>query len=796
MVKLMGRSRAIQREALASEKLPYIRHIDEHIVSLRNGQMLAVIELEGASFDTADHSEKNDLHAKLNLMWRNINDERLAVWTHLIRTRDVDYPEGTFKSDFAKQLDDKCKRKMTSETLYRNRLYLALVWAPARDANKPTKSLVARLGKARKTGTEVDEKGLRDFRGILPTIVTGLDRYEARLCGLYEHNGFMFSQVSEYLNAVGTLSFEKMPLTEGPISGAILLDRPLFGREVIELRGAGQSRYCGVLGVKEYPATTRPGMLNDLLQAPFEFVLSQSFAMASKTESRSILTLKQNQMTNVKDRALSQIVDLDQALDDLESSKFTMGRHHLNLMVVADSAQTLMDKMAIARRMMSDCSIVTSREDLALEAAYWGQFPGNFNQRPRSGHISSRNFAALSPFMSYPKGDLTNPWGPSIALLKTSSGCGFHLNLHVGDLGNTFICGPSGSGKTVLQNFILAQLQKHDVTTVFFDKDRGADIFVRAVGGRYLSLENGRPTGCAPLKVLDLENPDDHAFAVEWATNLISHADGRPLTVPEQKDIDNAILQMRQLPKAQRSLGALRQFLSSNDLEGTAARLERWTSGGPLGWVFDNESDALDLDSTFLGFDMTDFLDNPTIRTPLMMYLFYRIERLIDGRRIVIDIDEFWKALGDPAFRELAQNKLKTIRKQNGLMIFGTQSPRDAIASPIGYTIIEQCPTKIFMPNSAASAADYIEGFGLSHREFELIKTELTVEKRQFLIKQEHNSVVAELSLHGFDDELTILSGRTAAVNRLDEIRAAVGDDPADWMPILLNKRDKRGEAA
>ena len=81
MVKLMGRSRAIQREALASEKLPYIRHIDEHIVSLRNGQMLAVIELEGASFDTADHSEKNDLHAKLNLMWRNINDERLAVWT-------------------------------------------------------------------------------------------------------------------------------------------------------------------------------------------------------------------------------------------------------------------------------------------------------------------------------------------------------------------------------------------------------------------------------------------------------------------------------------------------------------------------------------------------------------------------------------------------------------------------------------------------------------------------------------------------------------------------------------------
>jgi len=132
---------------------------------------------------------------------------------------------------------------------------------------------------------------------------------------------------------------------------------------------------------------------------------------------------------------------------------------------------------------------------------------------------------------------------------------------------------------------------------------------------------------------------------------------------------------------------------------------------------------------------MTDFLDNEEIRTPLMMYLFYRIEQLIDGRRIVIDIDEFWKALADETFRDLMQNKLKTIRKQNGLMIFGTQPPADAIKSPIGYTIIEQCLTKIFIPNAYAQAEDYIGGFDLTSREFQLIKEELTIESRQFLIK-------------------------------------------------------------
>jgi len=786
-LKQATRSRVIQREADAADHIPYLRHITDSIIALRGGQMMAAIELEGVAFETADQGELNDLHTKLNLLWRNVNDERLALWSHIVRIRDIHYPEGSFRSDFARSLDAKYKQRMAGEMLYRNRLFLSLVWAPARRTER-IGSLPARLRKARKNGVELNEKALNDFRVTIPTIVASLHRYEARLLGLYEKNNLIYSEVNEYLNAIGMLSFKRLPLVDGPISDAILLDRPIFGREVIELRGAGSSRFAGMFGVKEYPAVTRPGMLDPLLKAPFEFVLTQSFSMASKSESRAILTRKQNQMSNVGDRALSQINELDTAIDDLESNRITMGRYHLNLMVVASSAKTLMDHMAIAHRYLSDGNIISAREDLALESAYWSQFPGNFQHRPRAGHINSRNFASLVPFHSYPKGDLTCEWGESVALLKTPAGCGYHLNLHVGDLGNTFICGPSGTGKTVLQNFILAQLQKHDATMVFFDKDRGAELFVRAAGGTYLTLKSRRPTGCAPLKTLDLNDPAQQYFAVKWATTLVQRTD-RPLTVTEQTEIENGILQLRHLPQNQRTIGALRAFLGQRDPEGIGARMERWASNGPLGWVFDNDADKLSFETKFMGFDMTDFLDDAEVRTPLMMYLFCRIERLIDGRRIVIDIDEFWKALADEAFRDVAQNKLKTIRKQNGLMVFGTQSPADAIRSSIGYTIIEQCPTKIFMPNAYATPEDYIDGFGLTRREFRLIKEELTVESRQFLIKQEHNSVVAELSLHGFEDELTILSSRTAAVNRLDDIRAKVGDDPAAWMPILLRKR-------
>jgi len=370
-------------------------------------------------------------------------------------------------------------------------------------------------------------------------------------------------------------------------------------------------------------------------------------------------------------------------------------------------------------------------------------------------------------------------------MLKTASGSPFYFNFHHGDLGNTFVCGPSGSGKTVILNFMLSQLEKHDPHMVFFDKDRGADLFVRAAGGTYLPLKNGTPTGCAPLKGLEL-TPENKVFLAQWIAKLVG-SKSRELSVSDLRDIAGAVDGLADLPVQRRTIGALRTFLNNTDPEGIAARLRRWERGGPLGWVFDNETDDIGIGAKFLGYDMTDFLDNEEIRTPLMAYLFHRVEQLIDGRRIIIVIDEFWKALLDEGFRDLAQNKLKTIRKQGGLMLFATQSPRDAIASPIAHTIIEQCPTQIFMPNPRGSHADYVDGFKLTEREYQLIARELSPESRRFIVKQGHNSVVAELNLNGFDDELAILSGRTANVELADAIRAEVGGE--DWLTLFQQRR-------
>ena len=182
---------------------------------------------------------------------------------------------------------------------------------------------------------------------------------------------------------------------------------------------------------------------------------------------------------------------------------------------------------------------------------------------------------------------------------------------------------------------------------------------------------------------------------------------------------------------------------------------------------------------------MTLLLDAPDSRTPAMMYLFHRVEERLDGTPAIIIVDEGWKALDDDVFVGKIKDWEKTIRKRNGLVGFATQSAQDALESRIASAVIEQSATQIFLPNPKARAADYVEGFGLTDHEFDLVRT-LPDSAHCFLIRHGSDSVVVRLDLSGEKELLTVLSGRERTVRLLDQIRLEAGDDPADWLPRLL----------
>jgi type IV secretion system protein VirB4 len=108
------------------------------------------------------------------------------------------------------------------------------------------------------------------------------------------------------------------------------------------------------------------------------------------------------------------------------------------------------------------------------------------------------------------------------------------------------------------------------------------------------------------------------------------------------------------------------------------------------------------------------------------------------------------------------------------------------LQSSISRTLVEQTPTKVFFPNADASHDEYTRGFGLSDREFELIKEQLEPGSRTFLVKQAHHSVVCGLDLKGFDAELAVISGRAGKVAQMSELIAERGPLPDDWLPAFM----------
>lgn len=579
----------------------------------------------------------------------------------------------------------------------------------------------------------------------------------------------------------------------------------------MSLMGPTGNSFGAVIAFQEYPQLTLPGLLNAMLSAPFEFILGQSFTFLSKPVARGRMQRQQQRMVNSGDVARSQVEAIDDALDDLTSNKFVMGAHSLSLLIRGEDDKSLKENVSDAGAALSDAGIKWAREDAAMAGGFWSLLPGNFDYRIRLGDISSRNFAGFSSLHNYPLGRIAgNQWGPAVTVLRTEAGAPYYFSFHKGEegsdarnaakldpnhkeLANTVVIGKSGSGKTVLETFLLAQLQKFNTPTkplscVLFDKDLGASVAVRAMGGRYYPLKNGVPSGFNPFQ-LD-PTPNNLTF-LETLVRFLVRREGMPLTPSQERQISQAIAGVMGADKKHRRLSAVMEFLDPTDENGLCVRLERWCRGGPLGWLLDNEADTLNIDECpIMGFDVTEFLDNDETRTPTIMYLMHRIESLFDGRRVAIFMDEFWKLLDDPSFEELAKNKLVTIRKQDGFLAMFTQSPKQVLQSPIAFAIIGQTATKIFLPNPEADYDDYVNGFKVTEREFEIIKG-LGEKSRKFLIKQGSGSVVAQLNLRGFDDELAVLSGNTATSLLAEKIVKELGSHPDNWLSEFHHQRKK-----
>ena len=774
----------------AGDRLPYAGHLDDHTVITRGGDLIQMIQVDGVAFETADSETLNHMAAVRDVVMRGIANSNLMLYCHVIRRQVTAELSGAQPDGFVRDLDDAWQQQLRGKKLYINDMVLMLVRRPAQGTigffDRLTKWGNGTRNSAERLADQTRE--LRELDAARTNLLSALSRYGPRLLGRYHDANGTCSEPLEILSAL--YNGEMQPVLEptGDAGQYLPYKRISFGLDALELKGASAnaSRFGAIVSIKDYPAYTAPGMLDNLLRLPHELTMTESFAFIDRQIADERIGLALRRLRAASDETTTLRQSLLGAKDDLTGGAAAYGEHHLTVHVRAMTLAALDAAVADVQASLADIGAVAVREDLNLESAFWGQFPGNADFIARKALVSTANLSGLISLHGFPIGvPAGGPWGEPITVLETTSSTPYFFNLHSGDLGNFTLIGPSGSGKTVVLNFLIAQAQKFYPRTFFFDKDRGAEIFIRAIGGHYDVLRPGAPTGFNPLQLP--ENATNQAFLRQWLSQILTPAGGQ-LTADENAIISSAVDANFSQPAEYRQLRYLVELLAggARPVRGDlASRLAPWYGAGEHAWLFDNPTDQLNLDTRTAGFDMTALLDNPALRTPAMMYLFHRVDERLDGSPSMIVIDEGWKALDDDVFVHRLKDWMKTIRKRNGVVGFATQSASDAIESKIAATIIEQSATQLFMSNPKAQASDYCGGFGLTAHELDLVRS-LPEHLRCVLIKQGGTSVVARLDMGNMPDAITVLSGREASVRKLDELRRVHGDAPSEWLPMLL----------
>jgi len=802
--------------ATLKKHIPYSSHIHQHVIRSTKSDMYSSWELLGTPFECESAQSLETGTNQLHGLFRSFEGMPVTFYIHNDRNQFTDPMHVVTGNDYADEISALYYASLNKIPFRRNRLFLTVCYQPFVGLDNAAKKRMTDGQRMRELDT-----ALREMLEIRETIESALMRYAARPLGTYAEGDAVYSTQLAFYEYLLTHRWRKVRVTRTPAYEVMGSAALFFSGESGQINHVSGTEYFRGLEVKEFSEETATGMMDTLLYVPCDYLITQTYTCMSREEAKKAIKRTRRLMLSSDDDAVSQRLDLDVALDLLTSGKLAYGKHHFSMMVYSGSLDGLVKDTNEIANALNNVGITPVPADLSLSAAYMAQLPGNYALRPRRGEVSSLNFVQLAALHNFYPGKRDKaPWGDAIAVMRTPSGAGYYLNLHntlaeVDDFNeknpaSTGLLGTNGSGKTMLMAYLQNMQQKYGradsfssdaktkrLTTVYLDKDRGAEMNIRALGGRYYRVTNGEPTGWNPF----LLPPTKHNLNfIKKLMKLLCTRNGSTITERQERRLSQAVdAVMADEPEFRRfGITRLREQLAEPATKeaqenGLDIRLSKWSQGGDFGWVFDNDVDTFNIgECDNFGIDGTEFLDDADVCAPISFYLLYRVTSLLDGRRLVIFMDEFWKWLRDPVFKDFAYNKLKTIRKLNGMLVVGTQSPHEIIKDEIAPAVIEQCGTLILAANPAGDYAHYVEGMKIEPEVFTVVKN-LDPQARQYVVvksqfrrgdtKRFASRVTLDLS--GVGKYTKVMSGSQDNLEIFDSIYRE-GMAPNEWLPAYL----------
>ena len=736
-----------------ADYLPWACLVAPGVVLNKDGAFQTSFRYRGPDLESSTEAELVAVTARVNNVLRRFGSG-WALFFEADRQEAECSPESAF-GNAAAWLIEQERRASAEETgaRFESTYYLTLLWLPPADAT----------GRAEKALIERPEKrDGHDWRQRLDHFQTrAAQTLDLLSTALDEIQPLSDEETLTYLHACISSKRHPVAVPELPVFlDAVLADESFDGG----LEPRIGNVHLATLTLLGFPATTLPGMLDELNRLGFPYRWATRFIAMDKAEAEKLLakkrrhwfakrksvgavlreTLFNEQAALLDNDADNKAADADAALQELGSDLVSYGYLTTTLTLMGETREEVEARTRAVERVINGRGFTTIRETLNAVEAWLGSLPGHVYANVRQPILHTLNLAHLTSISSVWAGD---PWNSHLgdrALIEaqTEGTTPFRLNLHVGDVGHTLIIGPTGSGKSVLLSLLASQWQRYEDAQVFvFDKGRSARAITLAMDGAWLPLAGEERPSLQPLA--DIDTDRGASFAADWLLGLIE-AETVSVTPDLKSTLWEALKSLSSAPRAERTLTGLCLILQSDTLK---AALHPYTLEGAYGHLLDSDNEALHLSSVAC-FEMDELMQTPSAVAPVITYLFHRLEDRFDGKPTLLILDEAWLFLDHPVFAARLRDWLKTLRKKNVAVVFATQSLADIEGASIAPALIESCPTRIFLPNERAlepTSQSVYRRFGLNNRQIDIIAK--SVPKRDYYYTSPLGCRLLELGL-------------------------------------------------
>jgi len=770
---------------------------DDGIILTKEFEFISTWEIKGIAFEVENNQRQDYINRSLANVFTSFCNDNVAFYFHASR-HDVDTKlKAKYNNKYLQDINDLYYKSFTSGSSKQTNLYLTMIYNPF--LNKLEKRQFKRLNDDKYKNELLNL--IDKFKDYCNKLESNLSKFQAKKLIIYKEQNKLFSNQLEFYNYLIGGRFLKTRALNAPINEYLTggLKNIQFAQDLIQLNyNDATKKFAQAIEIKDYTSETFCGILDALMYLDVNYTITQSFTPMSKIKAKDLIKKQQKHFKSSCDDSITQEIQFHIALDRLTNGEICFGDYHFSLVVFAQSIKQTKENSNKVITYLQDIGLQVSLADIHLPHVYFSQIPSNYALRARVSPIMNENFASLIALHNFPKGrEKNNPWGDAVTVLKTPSKQPYYFNLHAqkskndfGDftLANFLVLGQSGGGKTAFLQFLNNQLLKfaskdtfpvniqdnlRKMTLVYLDKDYGAMGNILSSGGRYISIQNGVPTGFNPFMVTATQ---ENIRKLQILMKVIVTLNGETLKTSEEKELALAIENIMKNNIEDRTYGIsllLENLTDDNSDENSLKqRLSLWKKGAKYGWVFDNEKDLLDFpdDISIFGIDGTEFLNDPDVNAPISSYILWRVLDLLDGRRFALQIDEFWQWLANDLVANETFNKLKTIRKENGLIGLASQSVEDVLKLSIARAIVEQTSTHIFFPNEKANEQDYVQGLGCSYEEYLTIKN-FDPSQYPFMVKRSGETAIVNLDLSTLGKEnISIISTGAVHIEKVKEI--------------------------